>query len=183
MKFIIVLLMFGLALNFKMTNNILKVVNSETANRVDEEETINKIEEQKIEEKSTTKELKKPEQAGKTEESKTSVSQWWDFDGWYWDDWYWGGWGYFDDWYDYGCCYWYWRTGEKKKDIKSKRELTIKEAQNELKSLLKKFYGDENYSIDKVRENKVYDTKWLIKQFKISRVLEIEDRLKTVENK
>lgn len=64
---------------------------------------------------------------------------------------------------------------------KNNKKDDIKEAKEELKQIKLKHFGDKDYDTKKLRENKkevIYDTKWLLAQLKLSRIIELEDLLK-----
>ncbi len=70
------------------------------------------------------------------------------------------------------------RKSEQKQE---KKELTLEDAEKEIKQLKKMLYNDENYDVEKIKKEKSYETDWLVKQLKITRALEIEDILKMME--
>ena len=70
----------------------------------------------------------------------------------------------------------YWRKGANE-ELKLE-EPKPEELKKELSKLKKEVWGKEDYSTEQIRkENKAYDSRWLIAQLKITRVLEIEDVL------
>ena len=69
-----------------------------------------------------------------------------------------------------------WRKGAEEEKEKS---FDLNKAQKELTLLKKEVWGKEEYSTDEIRKSgKVYDSRWLISQLKITRTLELEDMIK-----
>ena len=93
---------------------------------------------------------------------------------------------YYDYYYPY-YSYWYglyWRTdgdneAERSKEQPKPQEFDVEKAKTELAKLKKDVWGDEKYSTEEIRKNnKAYDSRWLLAQLKISRALELEDMIK-----
>lgn len=62
---------------------------------------------------------------------------------------------------------------------KEKRTASKEEMEKELKNLKKEIWGNDKFNTTEIRKNnKAYDSRWLIAQLKITRALEIEDSLK-----
>lgn len=65
-----------------------------------------------------------------------------------------------------------------------KKEFNLDEAQKQIKQLKKEIFGKEEYSTEEIRKNhKAYDPRWLLAQLKISRILFLEDELKSRNSK
>merc|ERR1719353_1083536 len=63
-----------------------------------------------------------------------------------------------------------------------KKESTTAEMKSELKNLKKEIWGKDSFDTTELRKNnRAYDSRWLIAQLKITRALELEDNLKKMK--
>merc|ERR1711934_188555 len=70
-------------------------------------------------------------------------------------------------------------TNDKKAE---KKESTTAEMKSELKNLKKEIWGKDSFDTTELRKNnRAYDSRWLIAQLKITRALELEDNLKKMK--
>ena len=70
----------------------------------------------------------------------------------------------------------YFRKQGEKTNIKQPK---VEDLKKELKELKKTVFGNENFNTTQLRKSKkIYDSKWLLAQLKISKILALEDSLK-----
>lgn len=75
----------------------------------------------------------------------------------------------------------YFRKQEEKTNIKQPKTEDLKK---ELKELKKTVFGNEKFNTTQLRKSKkIYDSKWLLAQLKISKILALEDSLKKGKKK
>ena len=92
---------------------------------------------------------------------------------------------YYWDSYYYPSYWTVWRQDGTAPAVNAQKEKVFKQedAQKELSSLKKEIWGKEDFNTENVRKNKIYDPRWLMAQLKIARAVNLEDMLKSNEQK